>query len=550
MWLEEVEEIFKGYLPYYVLVFLPIFIIISPANPVSASHEFPVYRMQHFDLHGVPHGCRSSNINLEARSVSGWSTSRHCVVAKLQDLTVDNFKSICTKAGALIIVLPHNVDKLKDEDYQHLLLLENAMLEEEISIPVYFSNWTPELDTVTTELLSNIDSNDLTKSAAENIISSVAANGYQVVVSTNNPSIKNDVKLATIHGHLQGYGSNGKIPTIAIVAHYDSFGVAPDLSYGADSNGSGVIILLELVRLFSHLYSDQKTRGKYNILFILSGGGKLNYAGSKKWLEDQIESNEGSIIQEASFVMCLDTLAAGDTLYMHVSKPPKEGSHSSQFLKDLKASAELRQPVTVEGVHKKINLADSLLAWEHERYSIKRLPAFTMSTLKNHRDFQRGTILDTKSRLSVERLTRNTKVIAEALASHIYNISNGDLFGQSLDVSKDYVETWLNYLSTQPRSPQLLSNKENPLVNYLKDNLGKNLRDVKITYTIPDKRDPSFQFYEVTKGTMNIYSVKPAVFDLILTLAIVMYLAVAYFAISYFPNMYNAACTLTAKKMQ
>lgn len=59
MWFEEVDgfaELFKGYFPYYLIIALPIFIIISPANPVAASHEFPVYRMQQFDLHGIPHG--------------------------------------------------------------------------------------------------------------------------------------------------------------------------------------------------------------------------------------------------------------------------------------------------------------------------------------------------------------------------------------------------------------------------------------------------------------------------------------------------------------
>lgn len=56
MWLEEAEELFKGYLPYYLLLFLPIFMIVSPAHLVGASHEFPVYRMQHYDLHGVAHG--------------------------------------------------------------------------------------------------------------------------------------------------------------------------------------------------------------------------------------------------------------------------------------------------------------------------------------------------------------------------------------------------------------------------------------------------------------------------------------------------------------
>jgi hypothetical protein len=58
MWFEadEIIELFRGYIPYYLLIALPIFIIISPVNPVGASHEFPVYRMQQYDLHGVPHG--------------------------------------------------------------------------------------------------------------------------------------------------------------------------------------------------------------------------------------------------------------------------------------------------------------------------------------------------------------------------------------------------------------------------------------------------------------------------------------------------------------
>jgi hypothetical protein len=58
MWFEadEIVELFRGYVPYYLLIALPIFIIISPINPVGASHEFPVYRMQQYDLHGVAHG--------------------------------------------------------------------------------------------------------------------------------------------------------------------------------------------------------------------------------------------------------------------------------------------------------------------------------------------------------------------------------------------------------------------------------------------------------------------------------------------------------------
>jgi hypothetical protein len=130
--------------------------------------------------------------------------------------------------------------------------------------------------------------------------------------------------------------------------------------------------------------------------------------------------------------MCLDTLSSGDSLYMHVSKPPKDGSPASLFFKELKTAADQFPGTTVDGVHKKINLAEDILAWEHERYSIRRLPAFTISTLKSHRELMRGTILDTRKNLNTDKLMQNTKVIAEALANYIYNTSLGEIFGDSL----------------------------------------------------------------------------------------------------------------------
>lgn len=61
-------------------------------------------------------GCRSASINLEARSLTGWSTQRHCIVTKLQDLTVDHFRNIRTKAGALLVILPDALHSLSLED--------------------------------------------------------------------------------------------------------------------------------------------------------------------------------------------------------------------------------------------------------------------------------------------------------------------------------------------------------------------------------------------------------------------------------------------------
>lgn len=569
MWLAEAEEFFKCYLPYYLLVFLPIFIIMCPVNPVSASHEFPVYRMQHYDLHGVPHGCRSAVVNLEARSLNDWSTSRHCVLARMLDLTVNQYHDVRNKAGALVIVLPENMSNLTLSEQQHIFELESQMFAQEATIPIYFTHSNAEINAIMQDLTLAANNNvsnsvdDLSKPATEALFASVAANGYQIVISPSpSASLMNDVKVATIHGHLSGYNPNGKLLTIAIVAHYDSFSVAPDLSFGADANASGVLILLELVRLFSTLYSDTRTQGKYNLLFLLTGGGKIiNYQGSKKWLEDQFETSlngvgggaAATILQDAAFVMCLDTMANSDMLYMHVSKPPKEASHAARFFKKLKSAMEKESNGNdVEGVHKKINLADDLLAWEHERFSIRRLPAFTLSTVKNYRDSTRNTLLDTAGNFHFDRLLQHTKVIAEALSNHIYNVSNsfqGEIFSKSLAIDENYMRSWFNYLTSQPRSAQLLAHKHNSLVNHLKDNFDRYLQDVKVSYATPDKRDPDFQFYEGTSATMNVYNVKPAVFDLILTFAIIIYLFAAYFCIIYFSRIYAVACSITTPKI-
>jgi hypothetical protein len=551
MWFEadEIVELFRGYIPYYLLIALPIFIIISPVNPVGASHEFPVYRMQQYDLHGVAHGCRSSPVNLEARSVGGWGTSRHCVVTRLEDITADQFQEICTKAGALLVMLPRHISRLLEDEKQQMLELEETMMFQEVSIPVYFAEWSPHLRDILDDISHSSVADSRASSAAEAVMNSVSANGYQIVISSSQAIARTDVTVATIQAKLSGYGIKEKVPTIAVVAYYDSFGVAPELSFGADSNGSGVSMLLELVRLFSHLYANSKSHAHYNIIFLLSGAGKLNYQGSKKWLEDQLDVLDSSLIQDASFILCLDTVATSNSLYAHVSKPPREGSPGALFIKELKDVAELLYPnATVDTVHKKINLAEEVLAWEHERFSIRRLPAFTLSSLKSHKDTTRASVLDVWESVDVTHLTENTHIVAEALARYVFNLTNAEVFSGSLGVEADSLRAWLTFLASQPRSAQLLADKSNYLVSSLKDAMNRYMRDVKVTYLTPDKRDPEFVFYDVTRAVVNVYSVKPAIFDLFLTFAITIYLGLVYLIIQNFPIMYITVSKIVSSK--
>lgn len=184
---------------------------------------------------------------------------------------------------------------------------------------------------------------------------------------------------------------------------------------------------MTLIDTFSKVHSSIGMAPKYRFLFLLSESGSLlNFQGIKKWLDANIEEN--AALQNVEFVLCLDALGKGsisDSLHMHVSKPPKEGSHINIFYKLLKQNALRYTNRSVEGVHKKINLADVQLAWEHERFSMKRIPAFTVSNLKSHKDAQRSTIFDANREETLELAQQNAKIIAETLANYVYR-SNGD----------------------------------------------------------------------------------------------------------------------------
>lgn len=110
---------------------------------------------------------------------------------------------------------------------QHLLILEEGMMAQEIMIPVYFARSSLELNKILEEISQNVAADDKTKSAVEALLGSIAANGYQVVINPKTPTVRNDAKIATIQGNLAGKAHELKTPTIAIVAYYDSFGVVP-----------------------------------------------------------------------------------------------------------------------------------------------------------------------------------------------------------------------------------------------------------------------------------------------------------------------------------
>ncbi|KAF7703126.1 nicalin-1 isoform X1 [Silurus meridionalis] len=557
---EEASEVFENMLkssfPLTIFVFLPAVLILVSPLPAEAAHEFTVYRMQQYDLQGQNYGSRNAILNTEARTVEAEVLSRRCVMMRLADFSYEKYqKALRQSAGAVVIILPKNMSTMPQDIMQQFMELEPELMATETIVPVYFALEDDELLSIYTQTQVSSASQGST-SAAEVLLHSATANGFQMVTSGAQSKAVSDWAITSLEGKLAGAGGED-LPTIVLVAHYDSFGVAPWLSYGADSNGSGVAVLLELARLFSRLYSHKRTHAGYNLLFFLSGGGKFNYQGTKRWLEDNLDHTESSLLQDnVAFVLCLDTLGNGDNLYLHVSKPPKEGTPQHALLRELQTIvSEQYLELKFSMVHKKINLADDTLAWEHERFGIRRLPAFTLSHLETHRSSMRNSIMDMRTHVDLKKLSRNTKLIAEALARVVYNLTekgtNGDLeiFTEQMQVQEDQLLSLVNWLSAQPRAAQLVD-KDSSVVSTLEYYLGRYLKDVRRHFVKADKRDPEFVFYDQLKQTMNAYRVKPAIFDLILALCIAAYLGVVYLAVQHFGILYSILRRVTAPRVK
>ncbi|XP_045595457.2 BOS complex subunit NCLN isoform X1 [Procambarus clarkii] len=551
MWSDqELVEVLRSSVPYYLVVALPLLILLSPV-PVDAAAEFTVYRLQQYDLHGSPHGSRSSLVNVEARSLDANTVARRCVLARLADLTPSHYQRVVSQgAAALLILLPVNLTAFSEDQRQGFIMLqlvhdvEASMLDADSQLAVYVAYETQELLDIY-ESVRTATNTDAVTSAAAAMMSSLSTDGYQIVVGGSQSKLLADMTIANVQGKLSGYGVEEQLPTIAIVAHYDAFGAAPELSWGADSNGSGVVILLELARILSRLYASPRTHPRLNLAFLLSGGGYINYQGSKRFLEDHLDASDSPLLSETYYTLCLDTLGSGNTLRLHVSKRPKEtspGYHFFQALEEAGAAAG----VGVEMVHRKINLQEDTQAWEHEKYSMRRLPAFTLSRLSGPKTGERGSILDTPENVDLTVLTRNTMVVATALLRHIYNTSVDGIFDNGLAVTKKSIKSWLDLLTSQPRSPQLLSGKNNPFVSTLHQILTRYTNEARITFLKADKRDPEWAFYDVTRATMAAYAVKPAAFDFLLTMAILAYLGVIYVFLQYFPKLYTMMVRLAS----
>jgi hypothetical protein len=485
---------------------------------VGATTELQAHRMIQFDQGSVRHGSRRSTLNMRAATtLSSTDASNRVIIVHMHDLTEKLVESVCSGSfagGALLIILPSNMSTVAATTLTKWRGYERAFMKAAVAVPVYFTFKNPAADDI-----------------YQRVSSEEGGDGIQLVVNDAEATTMPPPQGVNLQSWLAGQGGvaldSDNLPTIAIVTHYDTLGMAPSLAVGADDNGSGVVAFLELARLFSRLYRSVGTQGKYNIVFVLTGAGRMNFAGARHWLDRA----EHRLLENVELALCLDALGQGDGMYLHISKPAKDPEIAKLY--DEFRQVATRMSMNFELVHKKIDLSDPEVYWQHEEFSRKRILAATASHQKEARPaLEHGSIFDRQ--VNMKSLKRNIKFLAEVLGTHMYGLHGKglEIFTGSHGISDDFVSAWQETLSQQPRvQPFLTSSKASQAGQLI-----AGLENVLSTYTSSVQKDTfspnsGLRFYGVTNVRMSVFNVKPAMFDLGLFAAIVVYFFLLFFTL-------------------
>lgn len=294
----------------FLFYWLPIFCILSPSylSPfgfADATQEFRAYRMIQHDLYGQAYGSRQAFVSSEVRSWSQNNLNRKSVLIHLDKLTIERYRSLIEKGiNSLFIIVPSRNNSWTEEEKNRICDLEPIFLSESVSIPVYFLESQREVLDLYKSIESRRDSSK--DSAFSVLLDLITADGFQLSINSGKHNQRSDNVVFNIGGKLVGHGIEDRLPKILLVAHYDALSSATGLTEGGDSSASSVVVLLKLIKLFSKIYSKQTTRPKFNLHFLFSAGGKLNYQGSKKWIDDYFDQRQQQQLpNDLEMVLCL-----------------------------------------------------------------------------------------------------------------------------------------------------------------------------------------------------------------------------------------------------
>ncbi|CAB3410840.1 unnamed protein product [Caenorhabditis bovis] len=520
---EEIFDFFRNPFVIFSLTFMLTFCVVSGSQQLgdAVELEFNAYRLHQYEISGNIYGSKNFKVLYEAVHLNSRAL-RKCAIALWNEIATEDLTDLwALSSGAVLIFIPADLEKLGEKEREDFLNFESRLAKVNTQLAVYVAPMSKNAHSI----ISDVSRKNMKSGTGfDQLISSITGNTIQLTSSDTEPELPKNYKPHNIVARLRS--SERAAPTIAFVAHYDSSSVIPALSPGSDSNGSGIVALLELLAVLSKFYDKPSTRPPYNLLFIWTAAGKLNYQGARHWIDEYQRGNED---EKLDLAICIEAIGRKtDGLQMHVSKIPKDESVAANIFKRIK----LLTP-KMNMVSKKISLT-SANSWEHEKFNIKRMPAVTISTLPSPTDPSRNSILDDPNKIDEEELMNNIRVIAESVLGYILNLPidgpssdpriTSDITMLSKDaIDKQRVHHFIRQFASKPRPVSDKEATEATIANIAAAASGYAQVSTSAV-TITDA-----QAYGVLKNRLIAERVKPAVFELVIASGVVGYLTLFYY---------------------
>ncbi|CAD6186346.1 unnamed protein product [Caenorhabditis auriculariae] len=521
---EEILDVLRNPFIVFSLSFLLTVCVVSGSHQLgdAVDLEFQAYRLQQYEISGNMYGSYNYRLQYEAVSLNS-KALRRCFVATWREVARRDLDELLSlSSGALLIFIPSDLDVLTEADRKLFIDLETRLRRTKTDLAVYVAPTSSEGPAV----LADIEATSSVESTAtQQLVRSVAANTIQFTSSDTQTGDAITYKPNNIVGRLNS--GERSAPTIAFVAHYDSHAVFPGIANGSDSNGSGIVALLELLAVFSKFYEKPSTRPPYNLVFIWTAAGKYNYQGARQWIEDYQKGTEDEKLEIA---LCIEGIGSNGDLKMHTSKQPSENSVAARILRRLRSVSPNK---TVDLVTKKISLT-AVNSWEHEKFNIKRLPAVTISSFGSPTDSLRNSVLDGPSNINLDDLMANIRTIAEAVLGHMLSLPEGGVSGdvrvtsETTMLSRDAVDRQRvhHFVRQFASKPRPVGDK------VATESASANIAVAASSYAQVSVSQVTFSDVKVYGGVANkvvAERVKPAVFELVIAAGVSAYLYAFYF---------------------
>ncbi|SCM23033.1 conserved Plasmodium protein, unknown function [Plasmodium chabaudi adami] len=331
-------------------------------------------------------------------------------------------------SGGLVIILPENlyidrneyfkINNLEPKKFanvtndvleKRILFAQKVLLNLKLNQAIYFVINNKEVEGIYKNYTSKFSIFDLTRNVSvvpvSNAMSIKKLNAKSLYYFLSNDSIN----INTIFNQKQSdeIFLLTKKKTIVITLDYNVFNVISDFASHTTSKNSGIILMNELISLFTQVYKKEDIN--YNILFFFSN----YYYG----IDNFIDSLNQVFKENIEFVICLDDFNEANA-FLHQADQAKKQNYLSRFYDILKKKIQSNFKTELKIKKNKIKINNKHLPNIHEYFVLKNLNSFTLSSKNNNSTFLAKTPL-LENKLKTDNIRKHAKALFEALYTYI-----------------------------------------------------------------------------------------------------------------------------------